>query len=94
MLTVCQYIAFCTYFNGENGVLKLVPPQSGHGEVVVLKKLLTIEDSHNPILPGIHITTLASAPSYSLVHMPEGREIVYPDHPVNLLDLATRGYRN
>ena len=86
MLTVCQYIAFCTYSNGENGVLKLVPPQSN--EVVILKKLLTIEDSHNPILPGIRIAELASAPSYSLVQMPEGKEIVYRDHAANLLDLA------
>lgn len=67
--------------------MKLVPPQSS--EAVILKKLLTIEDPRNPILPGIHITKLVSAPSYSLVYMPEGKQIVvYPDHAVHLLDLA------
>ena len=86
MLTVCQHIAFCTYSNGETGVVKLVPPQSS--EAVILKKLLTIEDSRNPILPGIRIAELASAPSYSLVLMPEGKEIVYHDHAAYLLDLA------
>ncbi len=84
LLTVCQHedsVAFCTYSNGEGGVVKLVPPRSK--EALILEELLPLKDPRNPILPGIHISKLPSDPSYSLIHMPRARAIesnVHAEH--------------
>ena len=84
LLTICQHnhVAFCTYENGQMGVLKLVPQTSR--EVEILNLLSNIKDRASPILPGLQVTHISSAPLYSLIVMPRGVEISDTDDFLSL----------